>query len=333
MRGPGATGLEMARARHALDAAGLDPGVALTRASSVTNEVWLTPNHAIRVNRRLDGRLVREAKLGPLLPPEVQYPEIVGYGKGAGFDWLIARRRPGVVLSRCWPTMAPAHRRLAVRQMAFMLKALHRTPCPDGLGVIEAPQLLRAGLAGPPTAPLLDALDKARRLEHVDAELITALVSIVQQTAKVLEPFDSFTLVHGDLTFENVLWDGDKVTAIIDFEWARAAPADVELDVLLRFCAFPFLHVAADYESSTRAVDYEDVPWWLAEDYPELFGFPHQLQRVRLYAIGFDVRELLALPPSAPARLLSEHHPLRRLARTASNRSYLDTFAAGLRPF
>ena len=59
------SGLEMARAKHALDAAGLDPTIALTRASSVTNEVWLSDEFAVRVNRRPDKRLWREARLGP----------------------------------------------------------------------------------------------------------------------------------------------------------------------------------------------------------------------------------------------------------------------------
>src|SRR4051794_19651702 len=115
MRTTGITtsGLEMARARHALSAAGLHADVPLVRASSVTNEVWLSDQHVIRVNRRPDKRLWREARLGAGLPPEVGYPEIVGYGTGIGFDWAVARRAPGNVLSRCWPTMAPSQRRVA----------------------------------------------------------------------------------------------------------------------------------------------------------------------------------------------------------------------------
>jgi hygromycin-B 7''-O-kinase len=322
----------MARARHALGAAGLDATVALVRASSVTNEVWLTEDHAIRVNRHPNGRLMREATLGPQLPATVNYPEVVGYGTGAGFDWLIAARRPGAVLSRCWPTMPPAQRRLAVRQLAFMLKDLHQMPCPGGLSSVEpAPQLLTSEHGKAPIAPLLDALSQAGALAHVDSALITALTTFVKAGARVLEPFDAPTLVHGDLTFENVLWDGEQVTAIIDFEWARAAPADIDLDVLLRFCAYPFLHVADDYEAMTRAADYEEVPWWFSEDYPELFAFSHQLDRMRLFAISYDVRELLLSPPIVPMRELSEHHALRRLARTSSGRSYLDTFAAATR--
>jgi aminoglycoside phosphotransferase (APT) family kinase protein len=322
----------MARARQALAEAGLDPSVELHRTSSVTNEVWLTDQHVIRVSRHPNGRLQRESRLAPVLPAELRYPEVIGCDTGTGFDWLIVARRPGVVLSRQWPTMAPAQRRFAVRQLAFMLMALHQTPNPPGLGALDsAPQLLSSEPGMEPIAPLLDALAEMSMLEHVDEELVAAARSFVWKRADVLKPFDATTLVHGDITFENVLWDGEQITALIDFEWARAAPADVDLDVLLRFCAYPFLHVAADYEALTHAEDYEEVPAWLAEDYPALFSKPHRLERMQLFSISYDVRELLLAPPTAPARDLPEHHALRRLVRTLTERSYLDSFELGLR--
>ena len=113
-----------------------------------------------------------------------------------------------------------------------------------------------------------------------------------------------------------------------EVEWCRAAPPDVELDVLLRFCAYPFLHVAPDYEEQTKPEDYAEVPWWLREDYPLLFECPRELDRVRLYGIAFDVRELLAYPPTKPMRDLNEHHPLRRLSRLANGTSHLDALAS-----
>jgi aminoglycoside phosphotransferase (APT) family kinase protein len=323
-----ATGLAMLRAKHALEKAGLDAAVELTRASSVTNEVWLTTEFAIRVNRRLDQRLRREAQLARSLPDEVRYPEVVAFGTDMGFDWLVARRRRGNVLSRCWPTMAPSQRRVAVRQFAFMLRTLHRTVAPSTLeDIANAPQLLRGGALVPPVAPLLDAIEQARQLPHVDRGLMDSTKEIVRRTARTIEPFESRTLIHGDLTFENVLWDGEQITSLIDFEWSRPAPPDLDLDVFLRFCAYPHLHVAADYERQTKPADYEDVPWWLREDYPQLFGAPSALDRLRLYAIAFDVRELLTMPPTGPARELAAHHPLNRLVRDVNHRSHLDLFA------
>ena len=65
------------------------------------------------------------------------------------------------------------------------------------------------------------------------------------------------------------------------------------------------------------------MPWWLAQDYPELFGRERALERVTLYSIAYDVRELLAFPPTQRAAKLSRYHPLNRLAATVSGSGHL----------
>jgi aminoglycoside phosphotransferase len=315
--------MAMARARHALMQAGLDATVELEPASSVTNEVWMTPTHVVRVNRRPNQRLRREAFLGPTLPPEIGYPEVVAYGGRLGADWLVVKRLPGRVLSRCWPDMSVGQRREAIRQLAAKMKRLHQTPGPAELPPIDAPQMLRGDTLSP-VMSLLVAIDQVRALQHIDQMLMAEVEKAVYRLTSAIEPFANPYLVHSDLTFENILWDGERITAILDFEWARTAPRDVDLDVFLRFCCYPELHVADDYVARTRAEDYADVPWWLAEEYPELFNHTRQLDRLTLYAIAYDIRDLTMYPPAAPAHQLNEHHAINRLRRTIDGRSHLD---------
>ena len=87
--------LDEMRARHALREAGLRDDVPLERASSVTNESWLTPHFAVRVNRHPTQRLRREAGLSGSLPPEAGYPGVVAHGGRSGADWLITTRANG----------------------------------------------------------------------------------------------------------------------------------------------------------------------------------------------------------------------------------------------
>jgi hygromycin-B 7''-O-kinase len=321
-----------ARARRALADAGLDFAMPLTRANSVTNEVWLSSDYVIRVNRRPNQRLRREAYLGPLLPESVNYPEVVAYGGTLGADWLIVARQPGAVLSRAWPSMTVGERRSAIRQLAQLLRQLHAVRRPPDLPPIDAAPQLLADREFSVTEPLLRAIDFVATMPFVPPDLAEHSARVVRATGSALEPFDTGHLVHGDLTFENILWDGRAITALLDFEWARGGPPDLDLDVLLRFCALPFLHVAADYEAETLARDYAQVPYWLCEDYPELFSHPCQLERSRLYCIAYDIRELLQFPPPAPAERLSPHHPLNRLDRTLRGIGHLDRLAGGLDP-
>ena len=315
---------------RALAEAGV-PNQGLVRADSVTNEVWLTDRYVVRVNRDASMRLHREAVLSQVLPPEVGYPALVQHGGEVGNDWLILERVPGLPLSRWWPTMTEGARREAVRQLAARLKAVHQLPCPRLDGLVDLPQLLDPAPTGDlAIARLLDALDLVSQLPHVDPGIMQEVAAHVVANADALDPFDAQTIVHGDLSFENVLWDGERITALLDFEYARPGPPDLDLDVLLRFVALPYLHVAPDYESVTKAEDYVDLPWWLAEDYPELFAHPRQFDRVRIYSLAWDVRELLAFPPSEAFRDLHRHHPYRRLVHVLRGTSYLDRLNGGV---
>lgn len=317
--------LAQARARHALDAAGLDPELPLEPASSVTNEVWLGRDVVVRVNSLPNNRLRREASLAQVLPPAVGYPPIVAYGGELGADYLVVERLPGHPLSRWWPGMDESQRRSAIAQLAEKLRAVHLTSAPPLQELSRAPHLLRAAPTGEEAVvDLLTAIEQAARLNHVDSRLLSEVHALVVSTADHLTPFDVGTLIHGDLTFENVLWDGERVTGLLDFEWSRSGPPDLDLDILLRFCAFPHLHVAEDYEDRTHARDYAPIPWWLAEEYPELFDAPFVFERVRLYGFAWDIKELLAFPPQVEPRHLPEEHPYHRLRQALEGTGYLD---------
>ncbi|MEZ5204104.1 MAG: aminoglycoside phosphotransferase family protein [Acidimicrobiales bacterium] len=245
------TGLGRARALGALAAVGL-PAFNLERADSVTNEVWLTDDYVVRVNRDASLRLHREAVLSQVLPDEVGYPTLIQHGGETGSDWLVVTRLPGVPLSRAWPEMSVASRREAVRQVATRLRAVHATRCPRLEGLHDVPQLLDPAPTGSQAVQrLLNQLQRAATWPNVDPGLMADAIELVSSTAAALDPFDVPTIVHGDLSFENMLWDGAKVTALLDFEFARPGPPDLDLDVLMRFCALPHLHVPLEYEART----------------------------------------------------------------------------------
>lgn len=324
--GVAVTRLARIRVASVLAAAGLPNDTPLERMSSVTNEVWRTPDFIIRVNRKPDGRLRREAFLSRHLPADISYPEVMAVSSSRDSDWVITKRIPGRPLSRAWPSMADAQRRKAIEQIGSMLQSLHQTEFPTNIAMlVEPPQLIDPGFHNP-TARLDAALVKLRKLANVDVELVEAIARQIRTLAPALQGVDASTFVHGDLTFENVMWDGSKVSALIDFEWSRPGPADLDLDILLRLSAYPFLHVAEDYEHETLAADYECIPKILEACYPELWDCEGVVDRLVLYAIAYDVRALLRFPPKAHASRLSEHHPVNRLRRTLAGTSHVHEF-------
>jgi hygromycin-B 7''-O-kinase len=322
------TKLSELRARRALSAARLDTSAPVVPIESVTNEVWACGDVVIRLNRRLHNRLQREAEISALLPPEVGYPRIIAVGRGHGNDWVALKRIPGSPLVRAWPFLDKVERRRAVEQFAGTLKALHASKVtPDLADTTDPPQLLQPGPFA--TQPLVDGIDRLEQLPHIDRGVIDELRGFIRASRSALDPFEATTLIHGDLHFQNVLWDGRNVTALLDLEFARAAPPDLDLDVFLRFCAYPSLFVPVGREDEARREDYAAVAGWLMEDYTELFSHPRLVDRLRLYAIAFDVRNVLAQPPNGPLTGLTMRHPYRRLMQTVRNESYLNHIITG----
>jgi len=339
--------LAEARARHVLRASRLPYKGPLERASSTRNEIWLTERHVVRVNRTVSQRLRREAALYPHLPDAPWAPRLVAAGR-AEQDYLVVERRPGRPLAHCWPDLDPAQRRAAVAQLATCLRAIHATPTPAGLDPLPTPPQLvggpapldgtaprdgtvprdgtaqrdgtvqRDGTAQAAVGALLAGLDRLAADPNADADVISLARDQVTAFAADLEPFDTTRLIHGDLTFENVLWDGQAISAVVDFEWCRGAPADLDLDVLLRCCAFPAAHVAAEHAARSHPDAYAPVVTWLAEDYPELFAHPGLARRLWLYSLAFDVREALEAPLPALRAQVPPLHPWNRLVHQVS---------------
>ncbi len=320
-----------ARARHALEMAGLPTNVELTRADSVTNEVWLTEHHVIRVNRRMSARLHREAVLAPQLPPACRYPRVVAYGGESGRDWLVTERLPGVPLVAAWPMMGEGSRRSAIEQVAAIVRRLHQVPTPPDLPHADGPPQLLDPERLPVVAPMLDALDELGTLLPHDSGLIRDARHLVLQSSAVLTPFGTDRLIHGDLHLGNVLWEHGEVTGLLDLEFARGAPADVELDMLLRFCSHPDWFVPAHLEAVTEPADFRDVPRWFRADYPELFDHEYLLERMLLYSLAHDISDLLtqlrAQPLSVSPRDLPDYHAYKRIEHVLRGRSYLHRLA------
>jgi hygromycin-B 7''-O-kinase len=269
-------------------------------------------------------RLEYEMQVASLLPPEVRHPGVVAHGRQSFGEWLVVHRRPGVVLSRAWAALSEPERERAVTTIGRTLQAIHGVE-PAAAGVrLEPPFLAPGSLQCPhqlPPARTLELVEQARGLAHVDRRLLDDIEALVTRASTTLGPDDERFLVHSDLHFENVLWDDGDVAAVLDFEWARLGPRDLDLEVILRFCFEPALHVAADYAGDALRDEYRQVPTWLRAAYPALFEHPRLAERLALFAIAYDVRDLLQSPPPTERRA-PVHHPLGRLRAIVEGRSH-----------
>lgn len=315
------------RVHHALRAAGLRNTEPPERILNAMNEVWAIGDYIVRVNPHPGAhRLQDEARLLLYLPAEVKAPIAVAAGPASWGEWAVTVRIPGQELSGVWAGLTDRGRQRAVTELGQALEALHG---------VEAPSQVSAGNPDRcphplPVSRLLRLLADASDLPGVDRAVFTDAAERLAEVAPFLDD-DSSTLIHGDLHLENVLaTDDGQITGLLDFEWSRAGPPDLDLDVLLHSLSEPELHHSTAAADGLTRSDFDRFVGWLRKCYPKLFGHPHLADRLWVYRLAYDVQDLVTSNRVLGGGLAGTgpHHPYQRVVRDVRGRSDLGWFLA-----
>jgi aminoglycoside phosphotransferase (APT) family kinase protein len=280
---------------------------------SNNNDVWRLPSGYLRVAWRGDReRLAREAALLGRLRGVVPVPEVLDLGGDERLSWSLTSAMTGTPLEDRFTWPAPAGLRGLVSEAAGVLRALHSWPVPAELAgtlrrpVADSDPLRRAGaeLVLLPPESAAGLIPAARQLPFVDHGVLDAAAARLRQLGD--PPVKGEALLHGDFYLGNVLVRDGQVSALIDFEFARLGPPDLELISVIR---------ALDVETRLR-VPRPPLLTWLAEDYPGLFTAPDLDRRLWAYAIAYTIRHIVFWPPDRPETAgLDPAHPLHTLRR------------------
>ena len=286
--------------------------------------MWVSDGHVVRLT---DGRFRdayrHEAAVVDLLAgSEVPHARHLAHGDGPDGPWCISERLPGRTLHEAWPAADPRERRAMIESLGSALRALHRVPVPADL----LPPWLADALAGKPwpafhppvVGAALQQVEAARRLPGHDSRLLADVADWIQERL-ALFAVDEPVLVHGDVHGSNVIVDEGRVTGLIDFAEASAQPADVELDIILRWCAKAREYPPAPDGRGLDGTTLTEVPGWLRGAYPELFGREHLRERLNSYDMHRELA-LYAHHPQPGAREAAHD----RIARLLSGHNHLD---------
>jgi aminoglycoside phosphotransferase (APT) family kinase protein len=113
-------------------------------------------------------------------------------------------------------------------------------------------------------------------------------------------------LLHGDLQLYNVIAAGDRVSGIIDWEWAHGGEPDFDLADLIRWTFYPEDPAEEELESSVDATTYALLPPTLLAAYPEVAAVPRLAERLTIYLLEYDLHQLSqwSHAPDKPRRRL-----------------------------
>lgn len=278
-------------------------------AGGQSNDAWLFGRDVLRICWRSDrGRLLREAQILSELPNDVPHAVVSAAGQDARMSWVLSPRLAGRPLLEL-QDLSTSTVRDVFAQLADILKTLHAwSPSPQLLDILrDRPDMdprkpmsvWAADFVPLPLPRLTTVASLAKSVPFVDSALIDAAVARISSLAEH-DPFPidesaGACVVHGDATTANILVKGGRISGLIDFEYARWAPRDLELLSPVTF-------------AGGFGVD------WLQEDYPELFEGEGLRERVWLYELCCAVRTVIWWPPEEPQDGdADEHPPIQRL--------------------
>lgn len=290
------------------------PATPLKSVGGWSNAVWLAPEYVVRISSgRFIGSFAHEIASLQLLPATVPHATVCAYGQVGRREWMIQKRVPGQTLYTTWPTLSAEERQAAITQLGAILRALHAICLPEGFVNSWMTAALAPGgqpenaYHPPPTcyAPLIEA---ALRVPAIDQKLIRATGEFIAARLPAFQG-DTPVLVHDDIHFMNIMWADGTITALLDFEGAKPAPADQELDTLLR-CVRDLEYYGGSPESQRlTAAMVGEVPHDLQAAYPALFRHPRLQERLAVYEALWQLVQILNFAPADGATA-----PLARLA-------------------
>ncbi len=170
-----------------------------------------------------------------------------------GYD-LAEQTRYGLVLTSCVPGTSVIPPKPDPEQLRELGAAAAR---------ISSVELPPAAVLAVRSRPIEGEDFAAMRREQGASELLR----VAEATVAVTRPVDRrLGLVHGDLWHGNTLWDGGKLTAVLDWDCAGVGPAGIDLGSLR--CDAAWCHGADAAEHILRGWEAEagrpasDIPYW-----------------------------------------------------------------------
>lgn len=216
-------------ARH-----GVDFAIA-QRAGGWSNATWLAGGLALRISVK-EGKesILMETRLARLLPAAVGYPTQVESGKTDGFEWCLSKEISSHCLGDVWSTLDAAAQLTALRQLWEKARAVH------SIDTAAASHLARkrAWFNSCDAEEVAAGLMRLEQQGILTAPQADSLHEVLRRFWETL-PGAEHVLNHGDLTLDNALWREGQVVALLDFEFALMAPAELDLNTWLKSALGP----------------------------------------------------------------------------------------------
>ncbi len=212
----------------------------------------------------------------------MKVPDLYEHATLDDHEYMLLRKIPGHDLSVDWWALEETTKERLIAEIAEQLKIMHSLCSPE----YRLPIVSSHGQQN-----LREATKQAVDFDSIDVTKLPAqyqgtiefLKQYFEEHSKYLDETDTAVFVHNDLNLENIIWNGERIVGLIDFDWLCYSAKDSELKRIVHYT-----YTAKDWVDKSVARD--DIPYlanqgvkWLKKHYPELFAADYLSERVRCY--------------------------------------------------
>jgi aminoglycoside phosphotransferase len=188
-------------------------------------------------------RFSHELAVSQMEIPNVATPRVLETGALEGRAWVILTRLEGSIGYNVWPGLDLDGRKKLTGELATALGHLQQFDVDESMLHAETKDWAQH---------IRQSFNRALRAVDaiVPGRVLTQSQGAFAQWAEALEDRPR-VLCHGDLWFGNILVDHQgSLSGILDFDRMALAPADYELDMMLRFWRYPWNFVPEQLEAT-----------------------------------------------------------------------------------
>jgi len=237
--------------------------------------------YVIKVEKNLGVLSHQPEIMEQLFNAGAKVPRLFDYGTAEDKTYIVMEKVPGQKLSETWPSLSAEQKENFVIQIVEQLKIFH--------SLHYAQYSLRSlnrefdnfkdFLKSLTDFSVIDE----SKLDGLTLQNLALLKDYYNDHEDVLGETGTAVLVHNDMHFENILYEDDKLTGVIDFDFTRQAPKDYELWHMLDFFYRPAHYVEKHVEGIWAGYVGDSDIELLRKHYQELFSHPHLSERLHLY--------------------------------------------------
>ena len=234
-----------------------------------TNTIYSIGDYIIRIcsSEKNEQRFKNEMSFYEINQDNDQIPKMyVGDSTKAQVPYMyeIIEKIKGEPLYNQWYKMNINERKNVINKLVEALKKFHLKEVED----INFSEVLK------------------NRISHLQnkSSLPVDLFDMVKQIAEDLFIECKCGYIHGDLHFDNVMYDGDKLS-ILDFERSLVGPIDYDFRILAMCEYYPWKWASASTDMITVESDYQGLMKMILDNYEELRNIPNIEKRLNYYLL------------------------------------------------